>query len=85
MKTLSIKNKYLKAKYYYDGSGELSVINGLKYHQPLIDTESGTLITHIKDVQDKIYEYKLSLEILKMSLKALKKNVKNLKSLEKIK
>jgi hypothetical protein len=82
MKTLSIKNTFIKAKYYYDGSGELVIKSCLKYQEPIISTESGTIITHIEDVQNKIDEYKCSLHSLKISLKLLKKNSKNLKYLE---
>lgn len=80
--TLSIKRLYIKGKYYYDGSVELTITNGLKYHDPILSTESGTLLTHISDIENKIAEYKRNIAILKVAHKTLKKSVKELKTLK---
>ena len=80
--TLNIKTSFMNAKYYYDGSGHLFIETREKYMEPIIGTESGTLMSHIEDVKNKIKEYENGILILKAAKKLLKANVKNLKTLK---
>jgi hypothetical protein len=71
-----IKEKNIKAHYYYDGSGEICISSGSKYREDVFYEDNDRLCHHILSLEEQIKQNAADTLIMKRAVKLLKKEKK---------